>query len=112
MDRSERGERAERGERGERPESVPNPAVRRLSLYLRQLEACRAHDVSGALDRIAAPTLVLHGDVDPLVPLGNGEHLAAGIAGARLKVYADTGHIPEVERADEFNADLLAFLAA
>ena len=80
--------------------------------YLRQLDACRAPDVSGALDRIAAPTLVLHGDVDPLVPLANGEQLAAGIAGARLKVYADTGHIPEVERADEFNADLLDFLAA
>ncbi len=80
--------------------------------YLRQLAACRAHDVSDRLDRIAAPTLVLHGDVDPLVPLANGEHLAAGIAGARLKVYADTGHIPEVERADEFNADLLEFVAA
>jgi pimeloyl-ACP methyl ester carboxylesterase len=79
--------------------------------YLRQLAACRAHDVSDRLDRIAAPTLVLHGDVDPLVPLANGEHLAAGIAGARLKVYPDTGHIPEVERADEFNTDLLEFLA-
>jgi 3-oxoadipate enol-lactonase len=80
--------------------------------YLRQLEACRAHDVSGALDRIAAPTLVLHGDVDPLVPLANGVALAERIPGAQLKVYEDTGHIPEVERADEFNADLLAFLAA
>jgi 3-oxoadipate enol-lactonase len=79
--------------------------------YLRQLEACRAHDVAHALDRIRAPTLVLHGDVDPLVPLENGLILAAGIAGAQLKVYPDTGHIPEVERADEFNRDLLAFLA-
>jgi pimeloyl-ACP methyl ester carboxylesterase len=80
--------------------------------YLRQLEACRAHDVSDRLDRIAAPTLVLHGDVDPLVPLANGVALAERIPGAQLKVYEDTGHIPEVERADEFNADLLAFLAA
>jgi 3-oxoadipate enol-lactonase len=80
--------------------------------YLRQLEACRAHDVSDRLDRIAAPTLVLHGDVDPLVPLANGVRLSERIPGAQLKVYEDTGHIPEVERADEFNADLLAFLAA
>jgi pimeloyl-ACP methyl ester carboxylesterase len=79
--------------------------------YLRQLEACRAHDVSDRLDRITAPTLVLHGDVDPLVPLANGVALAERIPGAQLKVYEDTGHIPEVERADEFNADLLAFLA-
>lgn len=84
----------------------------RVEAYLRQLEACRAHDVSGRLGEIAVPTLVLHGDVDPLVPLANGEVLAAGIAGARLVVYADTGHIPEVERADEFNRDLIGFLSA
>jgi redox-sensing transcriptional repressor len=35
MDRPDR----DRGERTDRPESVPNPAVRRLSLYLRQLES-------------------------------------------------------------------------
>lgn len=79
--------------------------------YLRQLEACRAHDVADRLGAIAAPTLVLHGDVDPLVPLANGVALAERIAGAQLKVYPDTGHIPEVERADEFNADVLAFVA-
>ena len=78
--------------------------------YLRQLAACRAHDASDRLDRITAPTLVLHGDVDPLVPLANGAYLAAHISGARLKVYRGTGHIPEVECADEFNADLLEFL--
>lgn len=80
--------------------------------YLRQLAACRAHDVADRLGSLAAPALVLHGDVDPLVPLENGVHLAERIPGARLKVYADTGHVPEVERAEEFNADLLAFLEA
>jgi 3-oxoadipate enol-lactonase len=78
--------------------------------YLRQLVACRAHDVSDRLDRIRAPTLVLHGDVDPLVPIDNGRLLAERIPGARLVVYPDTGHIPEVERAEEFNRDLVAFL--
>lgn len=80
--------------------------------YLRQLQACRAHDVSDRLDRIRAPTLVLHGDVDPLVPLENGRLLAELIHAGRLVVYADTGHIPEVERAEEFNHDLIAFLEA
>jgi pimeloyl-ACP methyl ester carboxylesterase len=49
-------------------------------------------------------------DVDPLVPLANGERLAERIPGAELTVYPDTGHIPEVEVADEFNRDLVAFL--
>jgi pimeloyl-ACP methyl ester carboxylesterase len=78
--------------------------------YLRQLTANRGHDVSDRLDRIDAPTLVMHGDVDPLVPLENGRYLAEHIRGADLIVYPETGHIPEVERADEFNRDLIAFL--
>lgn len=80
--------------------------------YLRQLAANRGHDVSGELGRIHAPTLVIHGDVDPLVPVENGRLLAERIDGARLIVYPDTGHIPEVERPDEFNRDLVAFLEA
>lgn len=78
--------------------------------YLRQLQACRAHDVSGRLGEIRAPTLVVHGDVDPLVPVENGRHLARSIAGARLIVHPDTGHIPEVERSEEFNREVIAFL--
>ena len=50
--------------------------------YLRQLEACRAHDVADRLERIQAPTLVLHGDADPLVPIENGRLLAERIPGA------------------------------
>ena len=78
--------------------------------YFRQLAACRSHDVSQRLHQIKAPTLVIHGDVDPLVPLKNGLHLAETIPGATLIVYPNTGHIPEVERAEEFNRDILAFL--
>jgi pimeloyl-ACP methyl ester carboxylesterase len=79
--------------------------------YFRQLAACRTHDAANHLDRIAAPTLVIHGDADPLVPLENGLALAREISGAQLIVYPGVGHIPEVERAEEFNRDILAFLA-
>jgi pimeloyl-ACP methyl ester carboxylesterase len=81
-----------------------------VDAYLRQLEACRAHDVSGRLGEIGAPTLVIHGDADPLVPLANGLILAEGIPGARLIVYPGVGHIPEVEVDEQFNADLIEFL--
>ena len=83
----------------------------RVEAYLRQLQACRAHDVSGRLGEIDAPTLVIHGDADPLVPPANGRFLAEHIAGARLIVYEGVGHIPEVEVDDRFNADLMEFLA-
>jgi pimeloyl-ACP methyl ester carboxylesterase len=79
--------------------------------YMRQLQATLAHDVADALHRITAPTLVIHGDLDPLVPPANGAHLAAQIGGAQHILYRGVGHIPIVERADDFNRDVLAFLA-
>jgi 3-oxoadipate enol-lactonase len=81
-----------------------------VDAYLRQLTACRVHDVAGRLGEIQAPTLVIHGDADPLVVVENGRHLAASIGGAKLIVYDGVGHIPEVECFEEFNHDLLAFL--
>ena len=44
------------------------------------------------LGTIAAPTLVLHGSVDPMFPIGNGEALAREIPGARLVSLEGMGH--------------------
>ena len=44
------------------------------------------------LPEITVPTLILHGDVDPLFPLPHGEALAREIPGARLVVLPNTGH--------------------
>ena len=49
-----------------------------------------------ALRRVRAPTLVLHGSDDPLVPMAGGEHTAANIPGARLRIVPGMGHfLPE-----------------
>lgn len=79
--------------------------------YQRQWMACQTHDTTARLGQIAIPTLVVHGDFDPLVPVQNGRHLAANIPGARYIEYPDTGHIPIVERAADFNREVLAFLS-
>lgn len=44
------------------------------------------------LPEITTPTLVIHGDQDPLFPLPHGEALAREIPGARLAVLPHTGH--------------------
>jgi pimeloyl-ACP methyl ester carboxylesterase len=80
--------------------------------YRRQLQTTLTHNASGQLDQIRVPTLVVHGEVDPLVPVANGRYLAEHIPGAQLICYPDTGHISIVERADDYNRDVLAFLAA
>lgn len=59
------------------------------------------------LGRVTAPTLVIHGEADPLVPLAGGEDTAAHIPGARLEVIPGMGHdlpLPLVDRI----ADLIA----
>jgi pimeloyl-ACP methyl ester carboxylesterase len=44
------------------------------------------------LRRLDVPALVIHGEVDPLVPVENGRRTAAAIPGARLLVLPTMGH--------------------
>ncbi len=44
------------------------------------------------LGSIEVPVLVVHGDVDPLVPVGHAEAMVREVPGARLLVLEDTGH--------------------
>lgn len=68
-------------------------------------------DYTEDLKKIDVPTLVLHGDDDQIVPIDDAGRVSAQIVkGATLKVYAGAPHGMCVTRADEVNADLLAFL--
>lgn len=64
---------------------------------LRQLIAVQASpDRRAALGAVTAPTLVIHGEADPLVQLPGGEATAAAIAGAKLVTFPGMGHdLPE-----------------
>ncbi len=66
-------------------------------------------DWSGAAARITQPTLVIHGALDPILPLPNGEALADQIDGARLHVLPDTGHELNPLDLDEITATLVGF---
>ena len=58
-----------------------------------QSRAVVAHDASARLADITAPTLVVHGTVDRMLPAANAELLAAAIPGARLELLEDVGHL-------------------
>ena len=65
----------------------------RLAGTARQLIAVAADgDRTPLLGRIAAPTHVIHGEADPLVPVAAGRDLAARIAGAQADVVPGMGH--------------------
>lgn len=81
--------------------------------YMRQLGACMVHLRQGVADqlaRITAPTLVIHGDYDPLVPYPNGQYLAEHIQGARLSTFPGVGHIVPIEAPEQFNRQVIEFL--
>ena len=61
--------------------------------FKRQLAAiiCRESKLT-ALDQMDVPTLVVHGDADPLIPLACGQDLARRIPRARMEVIAGMGH--------------------
>ncbi|APZ98993.1 alpha/beta hydrolase [Sphingopyxis sp. QXT-31] len=59
----------------------------------RQMAAIVADgDRRAMLATIKAPTLVIHGEADPLVPLAGGKDTAANIPGARLLTIPGMGH--------------------
>jgi pimeloyl-ACP methyl ester carboxylesterase len=64
---------------------------------IRQLAAiATAPDRTAALGRLTIPTLVIHGDHDPLVPPENGRQTAAALPNARLIMIQGMGHaLPE-----------------
>jgi pimeloyl-ACP methyl ester carboxylesterase len=59
---------------------------------------------------IKAPTLVIHGDADVLIELNSSRRMAAAIPGARLLVYPNVGHLPQIEIPQRSAADVAAFL--
>ncbi len=74
-----------------------------------QRSAVLAHDAAGRLPQVTAPTLVVHGTEDRLVPLDNGRALAGLIPGARLHVVDDGAHMLPTD-APQADAEVIRFL--
>jgi abhydrolase domain-containing protein 6 len=68
--------------------------------------------LDGKTKAIKAPTLVVWGKDDGLTPLGMGKAFVEDIPGAQLVVIDNCGHLPQMEKAAEFNSALLKFLGA
>ena len=75
-------------------------------------EGLIADDSFGELHTIKAPTLIIWGDRDTILPRSDQEALAAAIPGSRLVVYAGAGHAFYWEEPDRVASDLVAFIEA
>jgi pimeloyl-ACP methyl ester carboxylesterase len=64
-----------------------------VPVILAQMQAVAGHDTSRRLGGLQAPTLVVHGTADQLIPVSNGHLIAGLIPGARLEILEGVGHM-------------------
>ena len=92
-------------------------AVRRkwyppANAYFAQLQAIMAWEAYNRLAQISAPTLVIHGENDRLVPPENGKLIAGRIPGAKLVVIPRASHIFTTDQPEVAHRAILEFLDA
>jgi len=74
------------------------------------IKAFSETDFTADLKAIDVPTLIIHGDDDQIVPIGNAALLSAKLVkGAQLKIYKGGSHSLGDTSKEQLNADLLAF---
>jgi pimeloyl-ACP methyl ester carboxylesterase len=76
-----------------------------------QLQAILAWSSFDRLGLIRAPTLIVHGETDQLVPPENAPILASGIAGSRMVVLPHASHLFTTDQLEPAHREILAFLA-
>lgn len=76
------------------------------------LRAIAELDLTDQLHRIEAPTLVLVGDEDVLIPPEHSKTIAAAVPGAELVLIDGAGHVANLDQPEVFTEHLVRFLDA
>lgn len=84
----------------------------KIPAYLNQLKAIRryAHDQPSDLEKISAPTLIVNGDHDRMVPTQDSYLLQKKIKNSQLKIYPDAGHMSLFQNSTDFSQLVNEFL--
>jgi 3-oxoadipate enol-lactonase len=64
-----------------------------VAVIMLQMQAVMGHDTSARLGAVGAPTLIVHGTEDRMLPVANGELIARLIPHARLELLEGVGHM-------------------
>lgn len=89
------------------PQNWPAILSRMLAGYASVLDLRGGEVVSARLGEIRCPTLIIHGENDPTVPVSHAYEMHAAIPGSQLHIYPHTGHLPHREHEDEVRAKVL-----
>jgi pimeloyl-ACP methyl ester carboxylesterase len=102
--------------RAELVDLIAEDIERRLSnpfnerVYRAHLLAASMHNCYGRLDRIRAPTLVVHGKRDRVIPVANAHMIAQRVPGAKLQTLELAGHLYATEEPT-VDEEIAAFFA-
>lgn len=97
------------------PQAVVDELVASMSAlhkasYIKTIEGMTMYMPVTDVSTIRVPVQVIVGEDDKLTPVKISRRMAADIPNARLLVMAQTGHLSNLERPDEFDACLRGFL--
>lgn len=68
------------------------------------------HNINDRISEIKAPTLIIVGEEDILIPPTYSKILHKKIEGSKLIIMKNCGHVPPIEKPEEFNGAVLNFL--
>ena len=79
--------------------------------FLRQIAAIiGSKNRKDVLKSIKTPTLIIHGDVDPLINVNNAFKSNKLIDNSYLIIVEDMGHLLDLNSYNKFQSDLIIFL--
>jgi len=90
--------------------SIRMPLAATNSGYLAQVTGSAQWSGYDRLGSISIPTMVLHGELDLLVPPANGQTIADRIPGAELVMIPDANHVLTTDQPEQVNKVLLDWL--
>ncbi len=97
-------------ERIEEDLAIRKAWLARPEAYMAQLQGILAWESYSRLPGVSAPTLVIHGESDRLVPSANGKLVAERIPGARFVMLRSASHIFLSDQTDAAHRAILEFL--
>lgn len=80
--------------------------------FMRQFQACQMFSAVDELPNLEIPTLVMHGEFDPMILPENGRKLAELIPNAELVILPGVGHLSPMEATSEVLSNIQRFLPA
>jgi 3-oxoadipate enol-lactonase len=79
--------------------------------YAGQLQGILGWEAYGRIRNITAPTLIIHGETDRLIPPANAKLIADRVPGAKLVLIPHASHIFETDQPEAAHQAILQFLS-